>query len=152
METQRKGLDAADTGNKRACLLCRAIARCCRAKPYNLLNSWKLGLTCLAPCAVIGWLLTKTVLSCVTRLHKNGQTPDYARWQSFPCKLLVKGSLLSWEDCWRSVIKDPFRLRKPLFSPLNYGDPYVVGEYTAWMRVSKLLGAVLITPRRTVFV
>ena len=26
---------------------------------------------------------------------------------------------------------DPFRLRKPLFSPLNYGDPHVVGEYTA---------------------
>ena len=49
METQRKGLDAADTGNKRACLLCRAIARCCRAKPLQPVELVKIRLDLFSP-------------------------------------------------------------------------------------------------------
>ena len=42
--------------------------------------------------------------------------------------------------CPRRESNPHLRFRKPSFYPLNYGDPYVMGEYMASIKVSKSLG------------
>src|SRR5438477_10201927 len=60
-----------------------------------------------AGCAIV----PTNPLICVTRLHKNGQSPDDLRCHSFSSKLLPNRSVGTWDEVWRSVRRRHVRLR-----------------------------------------